>query len=128
MKKLKWAEQKFRQVNFDYKAMKQFGFQRIKIGIYDHMIVHKKKRIIIKQAGFSEAKTPSKKYRIETLFISSPYDYNYQIQPFCHINKRKIKNNIDAFQEKIDPNFRKGYDIHDGNVGYYRNKLVMFDW
>jgi len=113
MKKLKWAEQKLRQVNFNYDQMKKFGFRPIEIGGYNHMIVHQKKRIIIKQAGLCTKEPPCEKYIVPTLFIDAYSEHDqFQIQPFCNTNKKRIYKNLDAFQEKVDPNFEKGYDIH----------------
>jgi hypothetical protein len=148
-KKMKKWMAWFKQVLKDYKCtadltdsckqhLIQNGFILAHRGISNAVWVNSKKRIVIKRpfitvagagagGGHLMGNQKMKAMRIQTLV--GPY--GWMVQPLCqtynaNVAHRKVK----AVAAKINQNRVKKLcgDLHEGNVGHYRNQVVIFDW
>ena len=105
-------------------VLKRLGFKKCSTtGLQGTILVNPKKKIILKGNGLSGERLT--KHRVQTIFVNQ-----LLIQPLVNISNKARRKAYNFFDEKLNNNPRNYayYDIHEHNVGTYRNKPVLIDW
>lgn len=92
--------------------------------------------ILKRRSGLSDSEIPSSnhtpwmvKYIIPTASFYLPDTAAWVVQPVAlRDNARKYKAYDYFTKECVDRNKIRAYDIHPGNVGWYKGKPVLIDW
>lgn len=130
MKKLKKWREVLKSLDFNLHMLADYGFVQ-KDG-YETWI-NRSERVVIKRnlfwdrqpTGFIPPTIFARKF-IRGGFNGKNFYDRYTIQALCEIPSsldRRIELTL-RLREQISFDS----DIHQGNVGYYRNKPVLFDW
>ena len=85
---------------------------------------NKKLGVVIKHQNFIlDGRTPNK-FKVPTYSL----DQEYVIQPL--VEKKNLGLAVSKLRAKLKPYLKRGIfpDLHVGNVGWYKNKPLMFDW
>lgn len=119
-KKLKIWKKKFKLMDC-LEDLKNHGFQRKRTGIW----VNKKEGVVIKRSFICRSSIPAA--AVPTIIIWDDDLHPILIQSFCKIprawgKKCEIVDKLEKRNRHIDT------DIHEFNVGLYRNRPVLFDW
>lgn len=83
--------------------------------------INKKKRIVVKY-GYTLGPQP-KKFSITTLKYK-----DISIQPMVNTTRVRLAKKILRKKMKLENYNIDNYDSHEGNIGWYRNRPVLFDW
>jgi len=85
---------------------------------------NKKLGLVIKKPVFiMESRTPVK-FRVPTYQLKN----DYIIQPL--VSRKNLGLAVRKLRNQLKPYLKRGIfpDLHTGNVGWYKNKPLMFDW
>jgi hypothetical protein len=85
---------------------------------------NKKLGLVIKKPVFIlEHRTPVK-FRVPTYQLKN----DYIIQPL--VSRKNLGSAVRKLRNQLKPYLKRGIfpDLHTGNVGWYKNKPLMFDW
>jgi len=85
---------------------------------------NKKLGLVIKKPVFIlESRTPVK-FRVPTYQLKN----NYIVQPL--VSRKNLGLAVRKLRNQLKPYLKRGIfpDLHTGNVGWYKNKPLMFDW
>ena len=122
MQKLEKWKRRLKGINSENipEVLKEEGFKEFEWGIF----INKKKRIVIKNSYLDSYKPRSDVVPTLNLRRSKHgKDCNvWLVQPLCNtecIDEEAL--------ERLDVKHSQ-CDVKKDNVGYYRNKLVLFDW
>ncbi len=99
--------------------MTKNGFRKRK---YCNVYVNKKENVVVKIPWTSPRKPA--KIAVPTVTVQKNGERWY-IQPLCKAFRLKDKLKYAAI---LDYYAYRPVDIHEGNLGLYRNKVVAFDW
>lgn len=96
--------------------------------------LNKKNNIVVKIPYLCDEDTKyilrkHKKYIIPTEVIEIEYEYEYPyifIQPLANMRVKNKSEIEDRLYDELPDSLAS--DIHYGNFGLYRNKIVMIDW
>jgi len=121
MKKLEKWKEIFKKHGHKFSELARYGFKPHNGRTY--VWVNKKERVVIKSAAFYSELPAWAGFTVPTV-----HDGDYQIQPLCHTpdSKDLVARTYELVNEVHG--YYPGADVHSGNVGYYRNRLVLFDW
>ena len=105
--------------------IKVAGFQKVKSAyrVIDAYYHHGLGIVVKRPALILEPRTPS--------FLCVPTTKlrrGWVVQPI--VKKTRLKEAVGVLLRQLAPYIAKGYapDLHRGNVGWYKNKPLMFDW
>ena len=85
---------------------------------------NKKLGLVIKKPVFIlESRTPVK-FRVPTYQLKN----DYIVQPL--VSRKNLGLAVRKLRNQLKPYLKRGIfpDLHTGNVGWYKNKPLMFDW
>ena len=90
------------------------------------VFVNKKRALVVKRFGvIVDSRTP-KIVRVPTLSLCD----GWFAQPL--VNTRRVNRAKNVIHQKLQPYYKRiknlWPDLHNGNVGWYKKKAVMFDW
>lgn len=107
------------------KNIKVVGFEKATSTYRDLQAYYNKSLgIVVKRPAFiMEPRTPS--------FLCVPTTKlrrGWVVQPI--VQKTRLKEAVRRLNEQLEPYRKQGYapDLHAQNVGWYKNKPLMFDW
>ena len=86
---------------------------------------NKTEDMVIKLQNFiNDDRTPLK-FRVPTVKLDNN---GYVVQPL--VEKRNLTEALKILRVKMKPYFKRGIfpDLHRYNIGWYKNKPLMFDW
>ena len=117
------------------KRLTDLGFVIITSAQGKELLIHPIKSLVVKimyRIGINCIPTD----RAPTLFIKTIYSnehrsYDIVVQNLVDISRAaqsKAYTYIYKKINKLERNKRFGIDTHEGNVGIYKNKVVVFDW
>ena len=105
--------------------IKVAGFQKVKSAyrVIDAYYHHGLGIVVKRPSLILEPRTPS--------FLCVPTTKlrrGWVVQPI--VKKTRLKEAVGVLLRQLEPYIAKGYapDLHHGNVGWYKNKPLMFDW
>jgi hypothetical protein len=91
------------------------------------------RRQVIK-LGLFTSKPPPREYRVPTVIYSDRkvkcWDWTFAVAIQPKVNRFVDCDDECDVEEMLFEKFGNdgGTDIHEGNYGYYRNRVVLFDW
>jgi hypothetical protein len=109
--------------------LKMNGFYLEGYGISKAVWINRKERIVIKRPYLSSTTlmnhSKGKALRVQTLV--GPH--GWMVQPLCNTARAgDAHDTIWAILSTIKIDYLGLGDVHNNNVGHYRNKAVIFDW
>ncbi len=76
--------------------------------------------LLVKLPNFILRPDTPKKVRVPTIRVGD----DWVVQPI--VERKNLKEAVKLIRAQLNPNIV--YDLHEGNVGWYQGKPVMFDW
>lgn len=123
MKKLEWARNLLRKNGFSLPKLVENGFVKRRSSVY----IHKKKRIVVKYPYIVNDYKP-KKDTVPTLVLTRVRSGYFREYRTIYIQPLIDTTGCVQAQHILNRKHPRLYDIHNGNVGWYKKKPVLFDW